>query len=135
MYQARPPHLRRYTEFRPRGLGDDVMAPRRSRAVEFWSGSTCPGKYVESLPLRVVKSLEKYKWILNIYGRRSSADISLGKPNVILKIEGKNDVCFSACCSITETARNTGLALLERGSVHALSKHRSWVTAPLLLEL
>ena len=43
---------------------------------------------------------------------------------MVLKIEGKNDVCLSGCSSITEAARIMGLALFERASVSDSSNHR-----------
>ena len=36
-------------------------------AVEFWSGSTCPGKYLESLLRNVLKSLDGYERILSVW--------------------------------------------------------------------
>ena len=36
-------------------------------AVEFWSGSTRPGKYLESLLRNVLKSLDGYKRILSVW--------------------------------------------------------------------
>ena len=35
-------------------------------AVEFWRGSTRPGKYLESLLRNVLKSLDGYKRILSV---------------------------------------------------------------------
>ena len=51
---------------------------------------------------------------------------------MVLKIDGKNDVCLSGCSSITEAARIMGLALFERASVSDSSNHRLWA---LVLEL
>ena len=36
-------------------------------AVKFWSGSTRPGKYLESLLRNVLKSLDGYKRILSVW--------------------------------------------------------------------
>ena len=36
-------------------------------AVEFWSGSTRPGKYLEALPRNVLKSLDGNKRILSVW--------------------------------------------------------------------
>ena len=42
---------------------------------------------------------------------------------MVLKIEGKNDVCLSGCSSITEAARIMGLALFERAGVNDCSNY------------
>ena len=56
--------------------------------------------------------------------QKTSAARSQGKPKMVLKIEGKNDVYLSGCSSITEAARIMGLALFERVSVSDSSNHR-----------
>ena len=91
-------------------------------AVEFWSGSTRPGKYLESLLRNGLKSLDGYSERLET--KNTSAARSQGKPQMVLKIEGKNGVCLSGCSSITEVARIMGPALFERASVSDSSNYR-----------
>ena len=99
------------------------MAPRwpaehERAAVEFWGSSTSRGKYLESLPLKFLKRLDRYKRILSVWRPGTSATRSQGKP----KIEGKNDICLSGCSSVTEAARIMGLRCMKELVSMSLAK-------------
>ena len=95
-------------------------------AVEFWSGSGPPGKYLQTLSLQFSKSLDGFKLILSVWSPEVSSARSQGKPKMAVRIAGRSVVCLSGCSSITELARIMGLAPFERVNASAFSNLRLW---------
>ena len=95
-------------------------------AVEFWSGSGPPGKYLQTLSPQFWKSMDGFKLILSARRPEASSARSQGKPKMAVRIAGGSEVCLSGCSSITELPRIMGLAPFERVNVSTFSNLRLW---------